>query len=227
MAVVLFRNPKTGGTSVGSALQLALRKDDRVHVMDVNDHDTFLSRFEDALAKYDFVQTWGAWFHNSMKFYGEELMTKHHVVTLMRNPYDRYISSWAYAKQKGWIPEDTSPFDLSWMTTQNMSRLAWHHTFRPQINNLYYYGELHVHQVLRFEHLEEDFRDLATRLDVPDAKLHQLNPSEHRPWREYYEEDPTLRSRVEAAIPEDFAALPYTFEQDAPSGPVPRRLNGE
>ncbi len=223
MAVVLFRSPKTASTSIGDTLDKALGLGVRAFRME-HGHSTFLDRFESALPDYDFIHTWSVWFHGTMAKFGKVLMEEHHVVTSMRNPYARFISGWAYSQKNGWINDDVSPRGLIEMPLTALHKDAQHHAFRPQVQNLYFKGTLHVHQVIRFEHVNTDFADLANRLDLSGLELPRLNVSKHRPWREYYEEDPGLRELVEASTPEDFATLPYTFDRDEPTGALPWRL---
>lgn len=69
-------------------------------------------------------------------------------------------------------------------------------------------GDKIVDFVGRFERLEEDFAYICGRVGVA-AELPHLNPSEHAPYREYYDDE--TRKIVERHFARDIERFGYTF----------------
>jgi len=214
MAVVYFRNPKTASTAIHDVM---------IHHAGAGAipvEGDYLGRFREALGYYQSIVVWGRLTQPIMQEFGEELRSEHTVVTVMRNPFDRYISSWAYCRLMKWCAPETTPAELLGMR-DTISWRGWHHVHRQQVEALYSGGKLIPHLVLRFECLQDEFQLVTRKLGLPPVVLPHRNETKHSPWRDYYEKDPELRGAVEEAFSEDLAALPYRFEHDGSAGGLP------
>ena len=140
--------------------------------------------------------------------------------SFVRNPWDRAVSAYTYLGRGGsaaseedaqWSSfvkrfESFDDFVCRWMSADNIMRNA---LFTPQAVFLKdMFGQVAMDFVGRFEHLEQDFRRVAQRLQV-DGELPHLNQSRSQPYQAFY----TERSRdiVARLYAEDIAAFDYRF----------------
>lgn len=123
--------------------------------------------------------------------------------TIVRNPWDRFVSSYVYATtrnsywhsdQKGLHPDyallSQKSFEECCRIARTQRQALRHEAWFPQ--HLWVTRAEHgqhrmmVDLVLRYERLEEDVAALCERLGVPPADLPCINASERRDYREYY-----------------------------------------
>jgi len=222
MALVFFRSPKCGGTSVYYGLKDVFGDD---CFLCQHDAKNYMRSFYAALKTHKCVASWAGYYAEAMRLHGRELLRDHYVFTLMRNPYARFISSWAFSRfKKEWIPDTMEPRDFLRVSEGDVPGVCWHHTYRPQVENLYWEKELYAHRVLANENLTAEYGKLMEEQGYPDIHLPRLNASKHKPWRKYYEEEPGLQEAVAARFKLDLSVLPYTFDQDGPTGSLPGRI---
>ncbi len=151
---------------------------------------------------------------NAQRFYThfQNRRKNYEFITLCRNPYDRFVSGWAFCKNHNWIDHD-----LDYLTSidnpdslkeyRKKYKIGFHHIFRPQAESLLFKGKLAVDRVIRFEHLQKDYSDLLCDFNYPDKKLLHRNKSKHKPWQEYYDKNPKLKSFVKRTFANDFKAI--------------------
>ena len=78
-------------------------------------------------------------------------------------------------------------------------------------------GEILLHYIGRFEHLQDDFNEVCDRIGIPRKELPHVNQSKHRDYRNYYNK--RTRKMVEDAFAQDIELFGYTFDE-APSKPM-------
>ncbi|MCC2655194.1 MAG: chondroitin 4-O-sulfotransferase [Panacagrimonas sp.] len=106
------------------------------------------------------------------------------VFSIVRNPWDRFVSGWKYCK-----------------STRNRSLRQvlldppreghdYRHLTRPQHEILFDADGRPVYDVLlRYESLREDFDRLCERLGRPVRPLGERNRGTHAPYREYFDDE--------------------------------------
>jgi hypothetical protein len=143
---------------------------------------------------------------------------------VVRNPWDRVVSAFHFLKSprypddKAWSDrhlKDVDTFDdfleaLRRPMFRNLVLSELH--FHPQIS---FVGDLKgrvlVDQVIYFENLTDGLRRVADRLQLaPPAGMEQLNASDHRDYRDYY--DVRGRELVGQMYAQDVATFGYSFD---------------
>lgn len=214
MSVLLIRNPKTAGTSVVSMLQK--------HGAWATVRKFRMREFQERLGKEACIIIPAHVAQITCKVVGPSLWKNHYPVSMMRHPFSRVISSWAFAIRKGWIDKDAEPMrilDIDYRGKPNGQHVRHH--IRLQSESLFLRDRLIPKFVIAYEHLQQHFDELCRKLGYPQTELPRYNASKHGPWRRYYEEFPELRPLVEARMSEDLRRLPYKFELDDPTGRLP------
>jgi len=116
-----------------------------------------------------------------------------------RNPYDRAVSHYFYARKRH--PDKFSP-SVSFLdftrTLGDYGRL-----FRTQ---KYYVDKIVFDFIGRFERLEEDYQYVAKTIGV-DSKLIQDNRTKHKPYSDYYDYESAYH--VATFYQEDFERFGY------------------
>ena len=139
--------------------------------------------------------------------------------TVVRNPLDRFVSAFDYLAQgrgngidQAWARKNNlmgRPIDDFVINDLSQDRiLRWMH-FRPQVDFTAGAGSLvSVDHVLRFETIERDWADLATRFDLPKC-LPQKNSSVGNKASCLGEEAAAVVRRVYA---KDFSVFGYSSD---------------
>jgi len=105
----------------------------------------------------------------------------YHRFTVVRNPWDRFVSGWLYC-------EDTRHVPLRDLL-RNLPLLGhdYVHLTRLQRDVLYdQVGYLVVEDLVRFESLQADFDRVCDKIRKPRAKLPELNRQSHPPYQTYF-----------------------------------------
>ena len=120
------------------------------------------------------------------------------VVVVVRNPWDRLVSTWAYYRRRNasWVSEDFAEFVMN---------TTWGTAKRPQTDFYPWKKTL----ILRFENLATDFSKLQQLCNC-FASLDIVNRSDHQHYTEYY--DSTTREEVRIRHASDITTLGYTYE---------------
>jgi Sulfotransferase family len=127
------------------------------------------------------------------------------VFSVVRNPFDRLISSWKYLRST----HTRALLDVLRQPPQLGH--DYRHFTRPQIAILRdTSGTLVTDFLLRFEHLQDDFNVLCDRLGKPRQALPHLNASQ-RQWsyRQYF--DLETRKLAEVMFADDITTFGYEF----------------
>jgi hypothetical protein len=146
--------------------------------------------------------------------------------TVVRNPWDRVVSAFAYAQmpQSHWHGQGKAPHpdlellrgrsfaDCVHLLTGDRKQLQ-HESWHPQY--LWMVGTdagkliSKVDQVLACENLAEDFTKLCTLWDISCDLLPQMNRSERGDYRDYYDDE--TRALVAKHYSVDIGVFKYTF----------------
>ncbi len=133
------------------------------------------------------------------------------IFTIVRNPYSRAVSLWAYLKQKGslgprmdfrefcLVLRDRAVEPIGLYNKRGLSQC------RPQADWL---RGVYVNYFGRFETLQADFDRICDKLKLPEILLTHRNRSDHRDYRTYY--DAETQGIVRDYYAEDFELLAYS-----------------
>lgn len=132
---------------------------------------------------------------------------------LVRDPYARLVSCWAYAfgtgapsieRFRSWV-DGGCPLNPRYRLAVGRGRLVWMHA--PQVEWLEGpCGGLAVSRILRLERLAREWPAVAWRIGAP-ADIPWENRSDHHPIAAYYDE--ATREQVAARYARDFERLDY------------------
>lgn len=155
--------------------------------------------------------------------------------TVVRNPWDRVVSSYFFLKSGGFNEKDRlwsakelsdfSSFDCfvrKWLNRTNIWK--WAH-FNPQ----YFYmldkrEKVHLDFVGFFENIDDDFSHINQRLGL-NRTLTRMNKGEHRSYMDYYDTD--TRKIVADVYAEDISMLGYTFDNSSLGDQLRSRDSGK
>lgn len=144
---------------------------------------------------------------------------------VVRNPWDRLVSTYFYLKQGGsnamdqvWANKNLSSYSSfdqfvkQWLNKENIN--SWMH-FIPQFKFIYDESmQRQVDYIARFENLSEDFSVISNKLELHKSLPH-INASKRKPYQHYYNEQ--TRTIVAEVYKEDIELLGYQFEQSTHS----------
>jgi Sulfotransferase family len=127
------------------------------------------------------------------------------VFSVVRNPYDRLISSWQYLSR---TKDRPLPDALS---NPPQEGSAYMHLTRQQIVTLQDEGGgLVTDKIMRFESLQADFDDVCDRLGKRRVTLPKTNASQREVnYRQYFNAE--TRKLAEALFRNDLEAFGYDF----------------
>jgi chondroitin 4-sulfotransferase 11 len=144
--------------------------------------------------------------------------------TFVRNPWDRAVSAYTYLRKGGskaskddqyWCQfvntfGSFDEFVCNWMTEENIMRNA---LFTPQVAYLKnIFGQVNMDFVGRFENLEEDFKTIASKLNL-EAQLPHLNQSREEQYQSLYTE--SSREIIRKIYAQDIDTFDYEFNNIA------------
>lgn len=185
---IFIHVPKTGGSSIGRALEASLGTK---RAKGVGIHHDDLSQIE-----------------------GDDFFT----FAFHRNPWDRFVSLYAYwmfhhvvsARLRSTFPHDFQYFcrnaERIFGTIDPAERIH----LLPQTELNAAYKDVRVDFWGRFEHLQADFDIVCDRLRIERVVLGHERRSQHRPYVDYYDKD--TRDIVAQRYESDIEAFGYQFE---------------
>ena len=127
---------------------------------------------------------------------------------IVRNPFDRFISICFFLNRKNPLFLETP---LQWMKSAiKVQRFRERVLVKPQYQQLIdTQGNIAMDYVGRYEVLQDSIDERCQRLQVETTQLQKRNTSEHKQYREYYDEE--LKSAVEKFYQEDLARFNYSY----------------
>ncbi|NUQ82475.1 MAG: sulfotransferase family 2 domain-containing protein [Bacteroidetes bacterium] len=129
----------------------------------------------------------------------------YHIFTVVRNPWDRFISAWKYLPALRNLPLET--------VLQNLPREGhdFRHITRPQSQILLDRNGSLVANILRFENLQADFDQFCTTSGIPLRTLPTINQTEHDHYSRYFKTKKT-RDLFERHFWLDITLFGYEFD---------------
>lgn len=205
---VFVHVPKTGGTSVETALGMFGRwqDEDRERMFGLIQSPDLLAR----PLLSGFLQH--LTIHELRELLGEESGARYFSFAFVRNPWDRMVSIYhrpdphflAHARGAG-IELDGLSFREFLARTQGIVHAHLAEQARYVCDDS---GKMRVDYVGRFETLERDFGEACRRLGI-DVPLPRLNVSSHDAYRAYYDE--TTKALLASRYRRDIEIFGYAF----------------
>lgn len=129
--------------------------------------------------------------------------------TVVRNPFDRAVSAFAYLQGNGTI-ERRMKFTTFCTEVLRRQGTSFDPHFDPQSDGLFCDGELIPEFVGRFESLEEDWAKITIAIDGPPLLAH-INKSKRRVrYTDYYNDH--SRQVIASLYADDLNNFDYEFE---------------
>ena len=125
--------------------------------------------------------------------------------SIIRNPWDKFISSWKHSGFRRLSMENL----LDNLPADKRKTNWWHIVLQQSKILLDENNKLLVDHLIRFENLENELGKLFEKLGLPPVKFPHKNKTKHKPYWEYYTDE--TRKKVEELLKEDIEAFGYTF----------------
>jgi hypothetical protein len=142
---------------------------------------------------------------------GKETFESYFKFAIVRNPWDKAASQFAYMAQRpdlrefvGLQPDDDFETYLSLIAQKPHVQWQDQFSFLHDAD-----GELLVDRIVRFESLDSDLRFALEHLGVRPERIPRTNASTRRPLRDIYND--RARRRVAELYGRDIAAFNYSF----------------
>lgn len=126
--------------------------------------------------------------------------------TFVRNPWDRIVSNYSYAKEK-WNPSCTDFKDYLTNYLPKYKRKMIHLNQYDWISD--FKNNIRVDFIGRFEKLQEDFDKVCEIIKIPQQQLPYINKSNRKHYTEYYDEE--TKQIVAKKYAKDIEYFGYTF----------------
>ena len=186
--------PKTAGTSIATVAHQ--------YGIAVKGHD---------IRSRDFVP---------LKDYDRDSMAQYHLFTIVRNPWDRVVSSFHYLETGGRNVDDRMDWEkyirpyegnFSKFIKEEMraEKVLTQLHFIPQYEWIYDGEDKLVDTILKFEDLEHGIKKLFSKASGREVVLPRINTTDHRHYREYYDDD--AKEIVKNAYRKDVELFNYIF----------------
>ena len=199
--VVFVRIPKNASTSMYEAFK-------GINIIEKRKDVFFDDVFESQYCNSIFDPT-HLTLEMAISYLGEKILDLP-IICVCRNPLDRIVSAYEFAKKENLFALYGNPN----MSFANFARIYCYtvdnkdffHSNR-QVDFIKYKGELCYTFAMHFEYLldEVDFANFMFKLDLPE--LQHLNSTQHKPFMEYY--DSELEKLVRETYKEDFKTFGY------------------
>jgi len=197
---IFFHLPKTGGMSIREFLKpygFISIKNNCHTIWSTQEliQNGICSRFKELISNDDM-------YDNYFKF------------CFIRNPWDRYVSAWKSLINKGHIHDSFTNFVLNPIRTadsQEEQDVIWHSRISQVRQITDDTGAIMVNFIGRFERINEDFKKVCDRLDIPFQRLSHVNITEHKHYSKYYTEE--TKEIIAVLFKDDVERFGYTFER--------------
>ena len=130
--------------------------------------------------------------------------TGYFVFSVVRNPWDRFVSGWKYCASTRSRPLRDVLLDLP------REGHDYRHLTRPQVDILFdAQGRCVADFLMRYESLQQDFDTVCDRLARSRASLPRMNVGEHLAYRSYFDDE--CRALFEQRFARDIATFGYRY----------------
>ena len=140
--------------------------------------------------------------------------------SIVRNPYDRFVSGWKYCDGTKDRPlldvlKNLPRNDLDATPENDLNGSRVHdyvHVSRPQHDILFYEdGVMGVDFVMRFENLQADFDTVCQIVGKPKMILPHITKTDRLPYRHYFDGEPEAKRLLEEHFKRDFELFGYGY----------------
>lgn len=137
----------------------------------------------------------------------EKKYTDYLIFSIVRNPWDRFISGWKYCN----TTKNNSLNDvLIKLPTFEENEHDFIHLTRTQCDTIYKKEKLIPNFVIKFENMQSDFDKLCTLINKPKVLLKKLNETKHDHYRTYFTSEES-KYIFKSKYNEDIEKLEYEF----------------
>ena len=139
---------------------------------------------------------------------GEQVWNNYFKFTFVRNPWDRYISFCSFIHREN--PKFQKTPELFLRRMIDKPEIRQRILFRPQVELICDNNNIPLVDFIgKYENLQEDYDKICKKIGVSSQVLEQLNASNHKPFREYYND--SLFQKVNEFYNLDISTFNYTF----------------
>ena len=138
------------------------------------------------------------------KIIDEDTFSKYLKFAVIRNPWDRMVSRYFYSKKIDSSFKDLSFKELLNFDLKNNMHVIDQFKFCTDISNNFC-----LDLVLKFENLNQDFNNISSKLFEKENMLVHLNKSEHKNYREYYDDE--TKDKIHKYCKKDIEFFEYEF----------------
>ena len=132
----------------------------------------------------------------------------------VRNPYDRFVSICFFLNRAN--PGFARTAESFMKRALSVPRFRQRVLVRPQYRQLTdEHGDLALDYVGRYEDLQSSYDEVCSRIGVPTTELGRKNPSKHRSYTSYYDDE--LRDIVGEFYADDLRLFGYDFLPSEPT----------
>jgi len=128
--------------------------------------------------------------------------------TISRNPYDRFLSGYKHLSRFNQLGDvkfnEMDKFDYNTLNSVQQAHICTPIISNIKLDDLDY--------IIKYEHLEEDVKDLCDTLNINYIKLQHLMKTKTKPYTEYYKEYPHMQEFVYNLFKSDFEAFNYNID---------------
>ena len=148
-----------------------------------------------------------AYLHSSLEDFSAALnsdLEEYYKFTVVRNPWDMTLSYYYYSE---YIHKLRKEFDEKYFIDKCIPFVAAYN----QVKMVSLDGEIKLNKFLKFENLTNDFNEVLTDLNLPQAPLPHIceHPESISKYHEYYNDE--SRKKVEELFEEYIEAFNYKF----------------
>jgi chondroitin 4-sulfotransferase 11 len=133
--------------------------------------------------------------HKKIDEYDIENVDEYFKFCFVRNPWDRFVSTYSYFKKGGrGRPGDIKDSEVV-NSYENFNDFVNNiQELKESFNDRHFYNQSYwlddsLDFIGRFESLQEDFNTVCDMIDIPHTQLPHKNKSKHKHYTEYYDEE--------------------------------------
>jgi len=135
-------------------------------------------------------------------------------LVVIRNPFDRLVSAFSYHTS----PDYKGRYFSKYPFLRDLSLEAYFdlmnptNSLRPNIDFVRHgHSKKPIDFICRFENLEQDLRHAFSCLNITIDKIPHENESQHKPYQEYFKNEPTLLQKCSYFYKDDLDTFGYEF----------------
>jgi hypothetical protein len=152
--------------------------------------------------------------------FGDNGVNSHQILTgppyfrfsIVRNPYDRFISGWKFCEKSGSPPRSLLEWLSDMPTPRRPGFFEYDHIARPQhVILLRPNGSIGVDYLMRYENLQDDFDRVCDLVGKTRLVLPHVHRGDRQPYRHYFDACPEARRLLEQHFQRDLELFNYSY----------------